>query len=208
MSDFESTDSDHSRYLSDETTSSSEEELELFQNEKKVKNKDYAEVIIPEYSDGDFFEHFRVTREVAESIAEQFSTSNYYTHHAGEFGKINAFKYTLIYLWFVGHEAASFRDVADRFCIALSTLFKIIRKMTYFLSNQSQQVIKWPTETEAEEIERYFAQHGFPGVIGVIDGTHIKIDRPSEDPDSYLNRKHFFSIHVNFAYTYICLFTK
>lgn len=31
---------------------------------------------------------------------------------------------------------------------------------------------------------------------GAIDGSHIRIDKPVEDPDSYINRKQYFSIHV------------
>ncbi|KAJ8943183.1 hypothetical protein NQ314_009814 [Rhamnusium bicolor] len=50
--------------------------------------------------------------------------------------------------------------------------------------------------TEQVDIETHFANNGFPGVIGIIDGTHIKIDKPSQDPDSYLNRKHFYSIQA------------
>lgn len=57
-------------------------------------------------------------------------------------------------------------------------------------------VIKWPDDFEKEEIETHFRNNNFPGVIGIIDGTHIRIDKPAEDPDSYLNRKHFFSIQV------------
>ena len=33
-------------------------------------------------------------------------------------------------------------------------------------------------------------------VIGVIDGSHVKIDKPSNDPNSYLNRKKNFSIQL------------
>ena len=29
-----------------------------------------------------------------------------------------------------------------------------------------------------------------------MDGTHIQIDRPSKDPDSYINRKGFHSIQM------------
>lgn len=61
----------------------------------------------------------------------------------------------------------------------------------------SPQIIKWPTPEEQVNIEEHFESNGFPGVIGVIDGTHIKIDKPSQDPDSYLNRKHFYSIQVS-----------
>ncbi|KAJ8983616.1 hypothetical protein NQ317_004254 [Molorchus minor] len=83
-----------------------------------------------------------------------------------------------VFLWFVANEAASYRDVSDRFNISKSTLFKIVRRVTIFPSNLSPEA------------------HNFPGVIGVIDGTHIKIDRPADDPDSYLNRKHFYSIQA------------
>jgi len=31
---------------------------------------------------------------------------------------------------------------------------------------------------------------------GAIDGTHIRIDRPEVDPDSYINRKQYCSIQM------------
>ena len=37
---------------------------------------------------------------------------------------------------------------------------------------------------------------GFPGVIGLIDGTHIWIRAPEDDPDAYINREKFFSLNV------------
>lgn len=86
--------------------------------------------------------------------------------------------------------------MADRFNIAKSSLHKIVKRVTYFISNLSPQCIKWPDNVETQEIEQAFRRRGFPGAIGAIDGTHIRIDRPTEDPDSYLNRKHFFSIQV------------
>lgn len=33
-------------------------------------------------------------------------------------------------------------------------------------------------------------------VLGAIDGSHIRIDKPVEDANSYINRKQYFSIHV------------
>ncbi|XP_066596915.1 uncharacterized protein [Prorops nasuta] len=32
--------------------------------------------------------------------------------------------------------------------------------------------------------------------LGALDGTHIRVDRPKQDPDSYVNRKQYYSIHV------------
>lgn len=50
------------------------------------------------------------------------------------------------------------------------------------------------------------AAHGFPQVGGAVDGSHIPIKAPSENPDCYYNRKGFHSVilqavvdsHLNF----------
>ncbi|KAI4455550.1 hypothetical protein MML48_9g00007557 [Holotrichia oblita] len=57
------------------------------------------------------------------------------------------------------------------------------------ISNLSEQIIQWPTNNEKTEIESHFRNNGFPRVTGIIDGSHIRIDKPEIDLDSYLNRK-------------------
>lgn len=37
---------------------------------------------------------------------------------------------------------------------------------------------------------------GFPRIIGVIDGTHIRIRAPVEQPNAYFNRKKFHSFNI------------
>ena len=37
---------------------------------------------------------------------------------------------------------------------------------------------------------------GFPNVNGAIDGTHIRIQAPTSDEASYVNRKGYHSINV------------
>ncbi|XP_057366734.1 putative nuclease HARBI1 [Daphnia carinata] len=44
--------------------------------------------------------------------------------------------------------------------------------------------------------EGFAAFAGLRGVVGAIDGTHIKISRPHKDEIFYVNRKHFHSINV------------
>lgn len=41
-----------------------------------------------------------------------------------------------------------------------------------------------------------FEEGGFPCVVGLIDGTHISIRAPMEEPEAYINRKKFHSINV------------
>lgn len=182
--------------MSDYFTSSDEDMEEIMDLLEVPKTENYFEVIVPQLSDAQYMEHFRVNRHIAEDLAEKFVNSQYWTYQEGDSEKVSPLKSITAFLWFAGNQSTSYRVVADRFNISKSTLFKIVRKVTSFLSNMSPQIITWPTEEEKEEIEFSFRQKNFPGVIGVIDGTHVKIDKPSEDPDSYLNRKHYHSIQV------------
>lgn len=48
---------------------------------------------------------------------------------------------------------------------------------------------------------RFYQEHGFPGVVGCIDCTHVAIVRPgTQDPEYpehlYVNRKNYHSINV------------
>ncbi|XP_036342226.1 putative nuclease HARBI1 [Rhagoletis pomonella] len=54
------------------------------------------------------------------------------------------------------------------------------------------------SEDEAMECKRsFFERTGFPGIIGCVDGTHIKIIGPCKSSQHlYYNRKGFFSINA------------
>nr|CAI5817201.1 unnamed protein product [Callosobruchus analis] len=54
-------------------------------------------------------------------------------------------------------------------------------------------IFLWFAENEAEQS---FREKHFPGVIGVVDDSHIRIDKPNNDPESYFIRKKFHSIQV------------
>ncbi|KAI4471245.1 hypothetical protein MML48_1g05040 [Holotrichia oblita] len=102
----------------------------------------------------------------------------------------------LIYTWYIRHQTASFQDVADGFGVTVSTLYRIITKMTIFISNLSPQINHWPNDNEKREIEEYFRRKGFACVIGAIDGCHVRIDKPNEDAESHINRKGYYSIQM------------
>lgn len=96
----------------------------------------------------------------------------------------------------MGHETGSLRDIGYRFDITISSLNRIIKRVSVFVNNMSPQIIAWPDERKKREIEEHFREKGFPGVIGAIDGTHIKVDKPGNDPHLYINRKGFYSVQV------------
>nr|CAI5836648.1 unnamed protein product [Callosobruchus analis]CAI5844147.1 unnamed protein product [Callosobruchus analis] len=140
--------------------------------------------------------HFRISRELTEHLADRFAQSHYFHYQEGDSEKVTPLKCVTIFLWFAGNEAVTYRDVADRFAISKSTLFKIVNRVTRFLSNLSPEVIQWPSNEQKIAIEQSFREKHFPGVIGVVDGSHIRIDKPNNDPESYFNRKKFHSIQV------------
>ncbi|CAH1976116.1 unnamed protein product [Acanthoscelides obtectus] len=67
--------------------SSSDDDLEFMQD-SKVKNEDYLETTVPQYSDETFFEHFRVSRNVANEISGMFQNSECYRSKSGPYGKL------------------------------------------------------------------------------------------------------------------------
>ena len=54
-------------------------------------------------------------------------------------------------------------------------------------------------EDEMHEIMQNFEAQtvpGFPRIIGVIDGTHIRIKAPLKQPNAYFNRKKYHSFNT------------
>ncbi|XP_026467282.1 putative nuclease HARBI1 [Ctenocephalides felis] len=181
-----------------------DDDLDLLKFVEVERNKGYldnnlilADKVVPLYDEAQFMEHFRVSRNVCKQISDRYKASAIYNLNTyGIYEKISALHQVQIFLWFAGHESASYRDVSDRFDITLSSLHRIIRRVTSFLSCISSEFIKWPNHEEKLLIAEGFLQKGFPNVIGVIDGCHIRINKPAKDSRSFLNRKGYCSINM------------
>ncbi|XP_029171609.1 uncharacterized protein LOC114940972 [Nylanderia fulva] len=82
----------------------------------------YIENTVPMYTDREFVMHFRLKRTLFMSIVEKFNHWPYFRNLGGNggFKVVSAEKHILTFLWFAGHQSASFRDVADRFDLSLT----------------------------------------------------------------------------------------
>ena len=78
------------------------------------------------------------------------------------------------------------------------TVSRIISRVSTALARKQHEFIRWPsTANERQEIKQgFFEKGGFPGVIGCIDGTHVRIQGPSAHENDFVNRKGFHSINV------------
>ena len=53
------------------------------------------------------------------------------------------------------------------------------------------------TVNQVQDIKSSFEEDGgFPGIIGLIDGTRIRIHAPEHEPEAYICRKKHHSINV------------
>ncbi|KAK3873579.1 hypothetical protein Pcinc_021422 [Petrolisthes cinctipes] len=84
------------------------------------------------------------------------------------------------------------------------TVSRVITETLDALSSRPilAQFIKFPiTPQETQRKKMEFVQvAGFPGVIGVIDGTHIRITAPKEFEAEYVNRKRYHSINTQIVF--------
>ncbi|KMQ82753.1 nuclease harbi1, partial [Lasius niger] len=91
----------------------------------------------------------------------------------------------------------SYRSVCDRFNVGRATAVRAVRRVTHAVFRRSEKFIQWPNGDRAVIVMRGFEEaSGFPRTIGAIDGTHIRIDAPKENPADYVNRKGFHSIQL------------
>ncbi|CAG2237774.1 HARBI1 [Mytilus edulis] len=78
------------------------------------------------------------------------------------------------------------------------TVSRVVQDTTAALCKRRNEFIRWP-RSDAEKNKKKTGNYrigGFPNVIGAIDGTHIRIQAPTTDEASYVNRKGYHSINV------------
>lgn len=88
----------------------------------------------------------------------------------------------------------------DHFGIHQSTVSRIIQRVTSALVQPHivKRFISFPTQPDIIRKHQadFFGIAQFPGVVGAIDGTHVRIIAPSEHEPEFVNRKNFHSINV------------
>lgn len=80
-----------------------------------------------------------------------------------------------------------------------ATISRVVKRVTDKIASLKPEYIRMPT-TMAERAEtkaRFYAIAHFPGVIGAVDCTHVRIHSPGgENAEMFRNRKGYFSINV------------
>jgi hypothetical protein len=98
-------------------------------------------------------------------------------------------------VWYLAN-TNTFREVADRFNVSKSSAHRVISTIVSYLMREAPKYIYWPNQNDRKIIKNGFKNfQGITGIVGAIDGTHIKIKKPNSDHvHVYCNRKGDFSI--------------
>ena len=154
----------------------------------------FEQLLVNRYQDHLWREHFRVSRETIEYIcglvSPQLMRQNTILREA-----VSVEKRVAVALWRLA-TGNSYRTVGLTFGIGRCTAMNVKEEFCSALMRQANNFIKFP-KTEAEtrkSIQEFQDISRFPQVVGALDGSHIAIKAPKQDPNEYVNRKNFYSI--------------
>ena len=147
------------------------------------------------FNDLEVFKKFRFRREDIFAITDEVNAYLECGSHRG--GGLAPILQVLVTLRF--YAIGTFQDVVGELLgVHQLTASKTIARVTDALLRHVPTWIKMPTQTEADATNfQFFCMHPeFANTIRCIDGTHVKIQAPSEAEHEYMNRKNFLSINV------------
>lgn len=78
-----------------------------------------------------------------------------------------------------------------------ATVSRVLSLFLKGIVKRAGEYIKWPTSEECTEIRRAFLKrYRIPGIVGIIDGTHCRIQRPTDHEEDFVCRKGYHSINA------------
>lgn len=164
----------------------------------RIRNEPRRKVYVrrrsPPESNQDYHQLFRFTEENVKFLTREFIRETEETR-GGALSPKQQMEVTLRCLSDPGFQ----RSVGFEMGVSQSTVSKTLQSVVQQISEQAKDWIKFPcTGAEAQEANnRWYAKHEFPGCVGAIDCTHVRIEKPGgKFGDEFINRKNFPSFNV------------
>jgi hypothetical protein len=142
-----------------------------------------------------FNSRFRLTKQTTLDVLIQIEEELEFANDINDsISPMNQLLTTLRFYASVGHLAT----VADYMGMHVSTTSRIIAKVSRTIARLRPRYIKMPEGQEIQTTQNKFYEVArFPRVLGVIDGSHIKIQSPGgNDGEIFRNRKGYFSVNI------------
>ncbi|XP_052125219.1 uncharacterized protein LOC127749746 [Frankliniella occidentalis] len=145
--------------------------------------------------DPSFQRHYRLSKATFEVLLETLAN---YMMDTGRIIRVrNRLDVPLLMTLRILANPDTFRSVALHFGVLPGSVHENYSIIIECLREMAPIYIKWPDAQEREHISSVFeAYSGFPGVVGVIDGTHNVITAPSQQAERYRNRYKTYSFNT------------
>ncbi|XP_033730191.1 protein ALP1-like [Pecten maximus] len=143
----------------------------------------------------DFRSHFRISRNTFDIILQDIYHS-LLLKGKGQHDTVSPDKQLAVCLWYLANQE-SMREVAHLFGLSKSTVHGIIMKVCNAFMDLGPRVIVWPSPVRQREIAHDVEEIcKLPGVIGFLDGSHIRLASILNRDRDFYNRKGFPSMQL------------
>jgi len=131
---------------------------------------------LEELDDVEFYEKFRFRKESIHFIMELIEPD--LTRHVARGVPVPILLQLLGTIRFMA--TGSFQSVVGELInISQPTMSRMVRRVSRVIASKSSTVVKFPTNEDVISHQRKFLEiGGFPGVVGTIDCSHVKIQSP------------------------------
>ncbi|XP_025997104.2 putative nuclease HARBI1, partial [Solenopsis invicta] len=179
--------------------------LQGYNRKRKLEN--YL-AVVESLTETECKEHFCLLRTVADQLIDKIEQSGFIPQHSFGMKPISEKLSILMFLWLMAN-IEPLRTIADRFDVSISSVFRIIRRVNAWILTKLDDIITWPQNNRIQTIcDQFFFSRGVPKVLGIIDCTHIRIEKPVTNANDYCNCKKYFSINLQAVVDYRMLFTN
>ncbi|XP_039966819.1 protein ALP1-like isoform X1 [Bactrocera tryoni] len=166
-----------------------------YENKRRILKIKRFYKSIPSMQNDVFYSHFRMEKSTFKTLLNMLRPY-WVPKSTGRIG-VSLEKALYATLWKLSRNA-SFRDVSNRFDMAMGTSYKICIKTIKTICCLKKDVIKFPTTVaeQKQKCDEFSAKHSqpFPNVIGCIDVMHISISQPVKDSLSFYNSTGNYSV--------------
>ncbi|XP_066599949.1 putative nuclease HARBI1 [Prorops nasuta] len=159
---------------------------------RRPRVTNFIENVIYAYNDEEFKRHFRMGRGTFYFLLNVIKPHLRNIENDGPV--IPPEKQLYIALYVLG-TPDSYRSVVTKFNVGNATAWRAVKRVVKALYIIRNTFIRWPTREEREATANNIKEkYKFPRVLGIVDGTHIRICTPKENSVAYVNRKGYPSI--------------
>lgn len=133
-----------------------------------------------------FFQQLRLSRDAFQHIFSLLSQQEQARSPWGRKEEIPLQERLQITLWYLVNKT-TFRETSEQFKVSISKTHTAFYSTLKLINRLAKKLIRWPQNLNKTE-KGFMDIAGFPGVLGAIDGTHIKICPPATQHNDYLDR--------------------